>query len=218
MMTPEQRHEYVMGLMRPTSRPQQQQQSPMANPQLLAKMLGGGATTGSGAAPAPAGTYGTFTGNAVGTVGAGTGAGAGAGAGSSAGFSPAMATATPAAAGTFSVGGAGAAGAGGGAAAGAGAAGGGAGAGGAGGAALMNPYLAIPAAVVAGKTYESYHPDSPISRASLSLAGPSAGQMMKDPKLAATTALGVPFLNGFIRSDKAAGADTELQWLGSLFS
>lgn len=80
-----------------------------------------------------------------------------------------------------------------------GSAGGAAGAG-----AFANPYMLIPAAVAAGKMYESKNPDSPISRASLSLAGPSIAQMWEDPKLAATTAAGIPFINGLIRSDKAA--------------
>lgn len=173
------------------------------NPNMLLQQMAGSGGAGAGAgALAPAGTFGAYgSATAVGTAPA-------AGAGGAAGFSPAVATATPAAAGTFGVGGG----------AGAGAAGGGAGASGGAGAAGMAGmgYAAIPAAVIAGKYYETNHPDSPLARTSLSLAGPSAGQMMEDPKLAATTALGLPFLNGFIRSDKSAGKENELQMLSGM--
>lgn len=62
---------------------------------LLQHMAGTGGPSEDPTAPMPAGTYGTFEGNAVGTANQGSGP---------AGFSPAMASATPAAEGTFGVG------------------------------------------------------------------------------------------------------------------
>lgn len=94
-----------------------------------------------------------------------------------------------------------------GAAGGSGAAAGGSGAGAGAGA------FAIPAAaavgIMAGKTLESQYPDTWLGRGLLSGLGPSIPQVMADPKLGLTTALGLPFLNGWIRNDKAANAKPE---------
>lgn len=91
--------------------------------------------------------------------------------------------------------------------------GGGASSGGAGSsggsAAMMNPYTAIAALVLAGKTAEYKNPGEWYSDASLSLLGPSLGQMREDPKLGLTTLLGLPFLNGFIANDDAKSAAPE---------
>jgi hypothetical protein len=74
------------------------------------------------------------------------------------------------------------------------------------------PYAAMAAAVLAGKTAEYKNPGEWYSDASLSLLGPSFNQMKEDPKLGLMTALGLPFLNGFIASDKAKAAPPE--WYG----
>jgi hypothetical protein len=65
-----------------------------------------------------------------------------------------------------------------------------------------------------GKGVEHKNPNTPYGRALLSGLGPSLNQIKADPKLGLTTALGVPFLNGWIRNDKAAKAKPE--W-GGLF-
>lgn len=92
---------------------------------------------------------------------------------------------------------------------GAGAAGGaGAGAAGAGAAAMAIP-AAIAAAIMGGKELEQRESKSPLGRGLLSGLGPSFSQVKEDPKLALTTLLGVPFINGAIRSDKAGSATTD---------
>jgi len=94
-------------------------------------------------------------------------------------------------------------------AAGAGGAGAGAGATGAGGLGALGWAGLIAAGVIAGKETEQTQSQNPIGRGLLSALGPSIPQMKEDPKLALTTALGVPFINGAIRSDKSASAAPE---------
>jgi hypothetical protein len=69
--------------------------------------------------------------------------------------------------------------------------------------------LAYAALIGAGKAVEHNNPDSWIGRALLSGLGPSIAQIKEDPKLGLTTALGLPFLNGWIRSDEAAREEPE---------
>lgn len=68
------------------------------------------------------------------------------------------------------------------------------------------------ALIGAGKNVESNNPDSWYGRGLLSMLGPSGNQIKQDRKLGWTTALGIPFVNGFIRNDDAAKADPE--WKG----
>ena len=72
----------------------------------------------------------------------------------------------------------------------------------------MSPF-AIAALIMAGKRVENQNADNPLGRGLLSMLGPSAAQIKEDPKIGLTTALGIPFINGWIRNDKAANAKPE---------
>lgn len=74
--------------------------------------------------------------------------------------------------------------------------------------------LAFAAMIGGGKLIEHNNPDSTYGRGLLSMLGPDFNQIKADPKLGFTTALGVPFLNGFIRNDKAAHAKPEWDFFG----
>lgn len=123
-------------------------------------------------------------------------AGGGAGAGAAGGAATPAAGAGATGAGATGAGAGGAGGAGGGAAA-------------AGGLGALGWAGLIAAGVIAGKETEQTQSQNPIGRGLLSALGPSIPQMKEDPKLALTTALGVPFINGAIRSDKSASAAPE---------
>lgn len=72
--------------------------------------------------------------------------------------------------------------------------------------------LAFAALIAGGKMIEHDNPDSWYGRALLSGLGPSISQIEADPKLGLLTAIGLPFLGGWLRSDDAA--DTAPEWAG----
>lgn len=88
-------------------------------------------------------------------------------------------------------------------------AGGPAGGGGASGLGALGPAAGFAALIGSGKLIENKTHDTPLGRGLLSGLGPSLAQIQKDPKLGFTTAIGVPFLNGWLRNDDAAEADPE---------
>lgn len=80
----------------------------------------------------------------------------------------------------------------------------------------LGPVAAIMAAVAASKAVEANQsPDSGFGKFLGSVNAPSINQIKEDPKIGVTTAIGIPFINGFIRNDKAASARPEWE---SLFS
>ena len=85
--------------------------------------------------------------------------------------------------------------------------------GGGSGLAAAAPALGYAYLIGQGKMLENQYPDSPLGRALLSGLGPSIPQMIADPKLAGFAALGVPFLGGVFRNDKAAKAEPEFAGL-----
>lgn len=93
---------------------------------------------------------------------------------------------------------------------------GGSGAGGGGGmAGAAGPAALFAALIAAGKMTEYKNPDTPMSKASLGLLGPSINQAMADPKgIALPTALGLPFLAPFTGKKDAQAAKPE--WAGAM--
>lgn len=85
--------------------------------------------------------------------------------------------------------------------------------GGAGAMGSLGPIGAIAALIASGKTIEHNNANNPLGRGLLSMLGPSLNQVKADPKLGLTTLFGLPFLNGFIRNDKAAHAKPEWSFL-----
>lgn len=170
----------------PMMMPQQQQPSqPGMMPPIGPAMQlfgGGGASLGAGAVGT--GSTATMAGGSLGMTGFGAG-GAGSGMGALGGVGAGAGTAAGA---------------------------GGAGAGAGGGLAAMGPIAGFAALIGGGKLLEERNSQSPVGRGLLSMLGPSISQMRADPKLAVTTAVGLPFLNGFIRNNKAASAKPE--WAG----
>lgn len=78
----------------------------------------------------------------------------------------------------------------------------------------LGPIGAIAAAVMASKGAEQSlnQSGSPLGKVMSSFNAPSGAQIMKQPELGVTTALGVPFLNGLLIDDDAATASPE--WSG----
>lgn len=82
----------------------------------------------------------------------------------------------------------------------------------------LGPIAAIMAAVAATKEMERAQGNSTMGKIWGTFNAPSFNQIKADPKLGFTTAAGIPFINGFIRNDKAANAKPEWQGLlGGLF-